>query len=341
MEPCQQKKEVVPLQRQRNSTACAATGRNRSVLTRQFEHGTLSQETIIFYAGTKKELKKTMNTLKTVALLTFMTVLLVFAGAAIGGRSGMIFAFGMALIMNFVSYWFSDKIVLRMYGAQPATEAQAPDLYAVVRRLSQRAGIPMPKVYIIPSETLNAFATGRNPEHGVVAVTSGIMRVLSTDELEGVLAHELAHIKHRDILTSTIVATIAGAISMLAQMAQWAMIFGGGRRDDDEGGSPVAALVMMIVAPIAAMLVQMAISRTREYEADAGGAKIAGNPSGLANALLKLERGAQIAPMQDANPATAHMFIVNPLSGGGLVNLFSTHPPIAERVKRLRELTRG
>jgi len=282
-----------------------------------------------------------MNTLKTVVLLTFLTVLLVFVGGAIGGRSGMIIAFGMALVMNFVSYWFSDKIVLSMYHAQPVTEAQAPDLYGSVRRLSQKAGLPMPKVYIIPEQALNAFATGRNPEHGVVAVTEGIMRTLSRDELEGVLAHELSHIKHRDILTGTIVATIAGAISMLAQMAHWAMLFGGGRRDDDEGGSPIVALVMMIVAPIAAMLVQMAISRTREYEADKGGAQIAGNPYGLVNALQKLEQAAQVVPMQDAKPATAHMFIVNPLTGGGLMKLFSTHPPIAERVKRLRELARG
>jgi heat shock protein HtpX len=282
-----------------------------------------------------------MNTLKTVVLLTFMTVLLVFVGAAIGGRNGMIIAFMMALVMNFVSYWFSDKIVLKMYNAQPVTEAQAPDLYAMVRRLTQKAGLPMPKVYIIPEEALNAFATGRNPEHGVVAVTEGIMRALDREELEGVIAHELAHIKHRDILTGTIVATIAGAISMLAQMAHWAMLFGGGRRDDDDGGSPVVALVMMIVAPIAAMLVQMAISRTREYEADRGGAAIAGNPYGLANALLKLERGAQVVPMHDAKPATAHMFIMNPLSGGGLMKLFSTHPPIAERVKRLKEMQRG
>jgi heat shock protein HtpX len=283
-----------------------------------------------------------MNTLKTVALLTFLTVLLVFVGGAIGGQSGMIIAFGMALVMNFVSYWFSDKIVLSMYSAKPVTEAEAPELYGSVRRLSQKAGLPMPKVYIIPEEALNAFATGRNPEHGVVAVTEGILRALSREELEGVLAHELAHIKHRDILTGTIVATIAGAISMLAQMAHWALLFGGGRRDDsDEGGSPVVALVMMIVAPIAAMLVQMAISRTREYEADKGGAQIAGNPFGLVNALQKLEQGAQVVPMHDAKPATAHMFIVNPLTGGGLMKLFSTHPPIAERVKRLRELGRG
>ena len=282
-----------------------------------------------------------MNTVKTIGLMVFMTLLLVFVGAAIGGRSGMIIAFAMATIMNFGSYWFSDKIVLRMYRAQPVSEAEAPELHAIVRTLVQKAGMPMPKVYIIPEETPNAFATGRNPEHAVVAVTQGIMRLLSREELSGVIAHELAHIRHRDMLTGTIVATIAGAISMLAQMAQWAMIFGGSRRDDDEGGSPIAALVMMIVAPIAAMLVQMAISRTREYEADAGGAKIAGNPSGLANALLKLEKGNQVIPMADAKPATAHMFIVNPLHGGGLMKLFSTHPPIAERVKRLNEMARG
>ena len=282
-----------------------------------------------------------MNTVKTIGLMVFMTLLLVFVGAAIGGRSGMIFAFAMAIIMNFGTYWFSDKIVLRMYGAQPVSEAEAPELYSIVRTLVQKAGMPMPKVYIIPEETPNAFATGRNPEHAVVAVTRGIMRLLSREELSGVIGHELAHIKHRDMLTGTIVATIAGAISMLAQMAQWALFFGGGRRDDDEGGSPIAALVMMIVAPIAAMLVQMAISRTREYEADAGGAKIAGSPSGLANALLKLERGNQVIPMEDAKPATAHMFIVNPLHGGGLMNLFRNHPPIAERLKRMQEMARG
>jgi len=273
--------------------------------------------------------------------MVFMTLLLMLVGSALGGRSGMIIAFGMAVVMNFGTYWFSDKIVLRMYGAQPVSESEAPELYSIVRTLVQKAGLPMPKVYIIPEETPNAFATGRNPEHAVVAVTHGIMRILSREELAGVVAHELAHIKHRDMLTGTIVATIAGAISMLAQMAQWAMIFGGRRDDNEEGTSPVVGIVMMIVAPIAAMLVQMAISRTREYEADKGGAQIAGNPGGLANALLKLERGSQIVPMTDAKPATAHMFIVNPLTGGGLMNLFSTHPPIAERVKRLNEMVRG
>ncbi len=273
--------------------------------------------------------------------MVFMTLLLVFVGGALGGRSGMVMAFTMAAIMNVGMYWFSDKLVLRMYKAQPVTEAEAPELHAIVHTLVQKAGMPMPKVYIIPDETPNAFATGRNPEHAVVAVTQGIMRILSREELAGVIAHELAHIKHRDMLTGTIVATIAGAISMLAQMAQWSMIFGGGRRDDNEGGSPIVALVMMIVAPIAAMLVQMAISRTREFEADKGGSEISGSPSGLANALLKLEKGSQLVPMTDAKPATAHMFIVNPLTGGGLMKLFSTHPPIAERVARLNEMARG
>jgi heat shock protein HtpX len=283
-----------------------------------------------------------MNTVKTVGLMTFMMVLFVAIGGALGGRSGMVMAIVIATVMNVGMYWFSDKLVLSMYHAKPVTEVEAPELHAIVRMLVQKAGMPMPKVYIIPEETPNAFATGRNPEHAVVAVTQGIMRILSRDELSGVIAHELAHIKHRDMLTGTIVATIAGAISMLAQMAQWAMIFGGGRRDnDDEGGSPIVAIVMMIVAPIAAMLVQMAISRTREFEADKGGAQIAGHPSGLANALLKLEKGSQIIPMHDAKPATAHMFIVNPLTGGGLMKLFSTHPPIEERVKRLNEMARG
>ena len=282
-----------------------------------------------------------MNTIKTVGLMTFLMVLFVAIGGALGGRGGMVMAILFATVMNVGMYWFSDKIVLRMYKAQPVTEAEAPEIYAIVHTLVQRAGMPMPKVYIIPDETPNAFATGRNPEHAVVAVTHGITRLLSREELTGVIAHELAHIKHRDMLTGTIVATIAGAISMLAQMAQWSMIFGGGSRRDDDDGSPIVAIVMMIVAPIAAMMVQMAISRTREFEADKGGATIAGSPSGLANALLKLEKGSQIIPMHDAKPATAHMFIVNPLTGGGLMKLFSTHPPIEERVQRLNEMARG
>lgn len=274
--------------------------------------------------------------------MTFLVVLFVAIGGALGGRGGMIMALMIATIMNVGMYWFSDKIVLRMYKAQPVTEAEAPELYAIVHILVQKAGMPMPTVYIIPDDTPNAFATGRNPEHAVVAVTQGIMRILSRDELAGVIAHELAHIKHRDMLTGTIVATIAGAISMLAQMAQWSMIFGGGSRsNDDERGNPIVAIVMMIVAPIAAMMVQMAISRSREFEADRGGAGIAGSPSGLSSALLKLEKGSQMIPMTDAKPATAHMFIVNPLTGGGLMKLFSTHPPIEERVQRLNDLARG
>ena len=283
-----------------------------------------------------------MNGLKTMVLMVALTLMLVAVGGAIGGKSGMTFALIMAFGMNFFTYWFSDKIVLKMYHARQVTEAEAPELYGMVRRLAHRAELPMPKVYTINEEQPNAFATGRNPEHGAVAVTSGIMRILSREELEGVLAHELAHIKNRDILVSTVAAAIAGAISYLAQMAQWAMIFGGGRgHDDDEGGSsPIAAIVMMIVGPIAAMLVQMAISRSREYGADEGGAKIAGNPLYLANALKKLHMATQRIPM-DANPATSHMFIVNPLSGGGIVKLFSTHPPMEERIARLEAMRMG
>ncbi len=280
-----------------------------------------------------------MNTLKTMVLLVTLTVMFIFIGALLGGKSGMTIALFMALAMNFFAYWFSDKIVLRMYGAKKVSEAEAPELYSIVRTLAHRASLPMPKVYIIDADQPNAFATGRNPKHGAVAVTTGIMRLLDRNELAGVIAHELSHIKNRDILVSTIAATIAGAISYLAQMAQWAMIFGG-RRDDDEGGNPIAALVMMIVAPIAAMLVQLAISRTREYGADAGGARIVGNPLYLANALKKLHYASQRIPLE-ANPATSHMFIVNPLSGGTLVRLFSTHPPIEERIARLEAMARG
>lgn len=281
-----------------------------------------------------------MNTMKTFLLMGALTLMLVFAGGMVGGKTGMTIALIMAFGMNFFSYWFSDKIVLKMYGAQPITEAEAPELYGMVRRLAQRAQLPMPKVAIINEDQPNAFATGRNPEHGTVAVTTGIMRILSREELEGVLAHELAHIKNRDILVGTIAAAIAGAISYLAQMAQFAMIFGGGRHDDDDGGSPIGTIVMMIVGPIAAMLVQMAISRSREYGADAGGAQICGNPLSLANALNKLQMASQQIHMQ-ANPATAHMFIVNPLSGGALMNMFSTHPPMEERIARLKAMRMG
>ncbi|MEW6419235.1 MAG: zinc metalloprotease HtpX [Nitrospirota bacterium] len=279
-----------------------------------------------------------MNNIKTLFLLVTLTLILIWAGAAMGGKQGMTIALIFALAMNFFAYWFSDKIVLRMYGAREVSESEAPGLYAIVRRLAQKAEIPMPKVYIMDQEQPNAFATGRNPKHAAVAVTTGIMRILSQEELQGVIGHELAHVKHRDILISTIAATIAGAISYLAQMAQWAMIFGGHRGDDDEGGSPIAALVMMIVGPIAAMIVQMAISRSREYAADEGGARLAGNPRYLSGALRKLHWASQKIPM-DANPATSHMFIVNPLSGGGILKLFSTHPPIEERISRLESMS--
>jgi len=253
----------------------------------------------------------------------------------------MIMAFLFAVVMNFGSYWFSDKIVLRMYKAQEISREDNPALFQMTEELAQRGGIPMPKLYVIPGDQPNAFATGRNPEHAAVAVTEGIMRVLSRDELRGVIGHELSHIKHRDILIGTIAATAAGAISMLANMAQWAMIFGGGQRSDDrEGGSPLGAIAMMIVAPIAAMLIQMAISRSREFLADEGGAQMAGNPLSLAGALRKLDQRAKQIPMQ-ASPATAHMFIVNPLSGGGMMKLFSTHPPMEERVARLEAMVYG
>ena len=279
-----------------------------------------------------------MNTIKTTFLMALMTVLLVLLGGALGGRGGMTMALIIAGCMNFFSYWFSDKIVLSMYGAREIGESEDPHFYAVVRRLAQRANLPMPKVYLIDSETPNAFATGRNPEHAAVAATSGILRILGEEELAGVMAHELAHVKNRDILISTIAATFAGAITYLAHMAQRAAIFGGGRSDDDEGGGAFGMILMAILAPIAAMLVQMAISRSREFGADAGGATICGNPLSLANALQKLEIGNRQIPMQ-ANAATAHMFIVNPLTGGGLMALFSTHPPLQERVARLQEMS--
>jgi heat shock protein HtpX len=279
-----------------------------------------------------------MNNIKTLLLLVTLTLVLVWAGGAIGGRQGMTIALIFAFGMNFFAYWFSDKIVLRMYSAREVTESEAPELFGIVRRLAQRAEIPMPKVYMIDEEQPNAFATGRNPQHAAVAVTRGIMRLLSSEELMGVIGHELAHVKHRDILISTLAAAIAGAISYLAQMAQWAMIFGGHRGDDEDGGSPIAAIVMMIVGPIAAMIIQMAISRSREYVADEGGARIAGNPRYLSSALRKLQTASQKIPM-DANPSTSHMFIVNPLSGGGILKLFSTHPPIEERISRLESMS--
>ena len=282
-----------------------------------------------------------MNGLKTMVLMVALTLLLVWGGAALGGKSGMTMALGFALVMNVITYWFSDKIVLRMYKAKEVNEAEAPELFSIVRTLAQKASTPMPKVYIIENDSPNAFATGRNPSHAAVAVTTGITKILSRDELAGVIGHELAHVKHRDILIGTVAATIAGAISYLAQMAHWAMLFGGRSSDDDDrGGNPLVALAMMIVGPIAALLIQMAISRSREYSADEGGARIAGSPSFLAKALKKLHIASQRIPLK-ANPATAHMFIVSPLSGRGIFTLFSTHPPMEERIARLEAMVRG
>ncbi len=276
------------------------------------------------------------NRVKTVLLLTALTLFLIFIGKLLGGRQGMYLAFILALGMNFFSYWFSDKIVLRMYRAQEVSPAEAPQIHQMVEELAHEAGIPKPKVYIIPDDSPNAFATGRNPQHAAVAATQGIIRLLTPVELKGVLAHELGHVLNRDILISSIAATLAGAIMILASMARWGAILGMGR-DDDEGGGILGVLVLSIIAPIAAMLVQMAVSRSREYLADETGAHLSHNPESLARALEKLSVGTQRIPM-DASPATAHMFIVNPLAGKSLMNLFSTHPPIEERVERLRAM---
>ena len=276
-----------------------------------------------------------MNTIKTGILLCALTVLLVMIGGYFGGRQGVVTAFIFAMVMNFGSYWFSDKIVLKMYRAKQVSEGEAPELYSLIKTLALRAGLPMPKVFIVPGDTPNAFATGRDEKHAVVAVTEGILRILNRDELEGVLSHELTHIKNKDMLIGSIAATIAGAIIMLASMAKWAAIFGVGR-DDDEGGF-FGLILMAILAPIAAMIIQMTISRSREYMADKGGARISGKPYGLAGALEKLSQASKAIPMQ-ANPSTAHMFIVNPLTGKSLMNLFSTHPPTEERIARLRRM---
>lgn len=274
------------------------------------------------------------NTVKTAFLLGAMSALFLFLGDVLGGSQGLVLGFVFAVGMNFFSYWFSDKMVLRMYHAQEV----GPDhrLYGLVARLASRAGLPMPRCYVIPQASPNAFATGRNPQHAAVAATEGILRMLSDEELEGVLAHELAHVKHRDILISSVAATLAAAIMMAARFA---MFWGGGRRDDREGGNPLALLATMILAPIAAMLIQAAISRSREYDADAGGASIAGSPLGLVSALKKIESASRIVPL-DANPATAHMFIIKPFSISGLMGLFSTHPPTERRVAALMQLAR-
>ncbi len=280
-----------------------------------------------------------INTLKTTFFLAVLSVLFIFIGSVLGGQNGAAMALVFAFVMNVGAYWFSDKIVLAMYRARQVTEKEAPELYSIVRELTMRANLPLPKVYIMDNPAPNAFATGRNPEHSAVAVTTGIMSILSRDELAGVVAHELAHIKNRDILISTVAATIAGAISYISHMASWGLMFGGGRRDGEDRNpfGSVIAIAVMILAPIAAMLIQMAISRSREYRADESGAAICGNPLSLAGALKKLHAGTRRIPM-NANPATAHMFIVSPLTGGGMLSLFSTHPPIEERVARLEAI---
>jgi len=275
------------------------------------------------------------NTFKTAFLLTLLTLLLMFIGRAFGGQNGMLLALGIAVVMNFVSYFYSDKIALAMYRAQPVTREQLPRAYQTVERLTQKIGIPMPKIYVIPTDSPNAFATGRNPQHASVAVTEGILNLLNDEELEGVLAHELGHVNNRDILISSVAATIAGAITMLASMGRWAMIFGGmGGRDDRDRGGGIGALLMLILAPIAASLIQLAVSRSREYQADATGAHFTGNPYALASALAKLDAYSRRLPMQ-ATPSTAHLFIIQPLLGMSLGSLFSTHPPIAKRIERL------
>jgi heat shock protein HtpX len=284
-----------------------------------------------------------MNTFRTTILLAVLTALLVWLGDMFGGRQGAIIALLIAGVMNFVSYWFSDKIVIKMYGGQEVGPQDDPELYGIVQDLAQRAALPMPKVYVLPQDTPTAFSTGRNPQNASVAVTGGLRRFIKKRELAGVLGHELSHVKNRDILVSTIAATLAGAISYMAQMAQWAAIFGGGRDRDEEGGGGniFSLLLMMIVAPIAAMLIQMAVSRSREYGADDGGAKITGDPLALASALRKLHMGAQNIPLHanDATAnATAHLFIVNPLTGRGFASLFSTHPPMEERIARLEAM---
>lgn len=280
-----------------------------------------------------------MNTLKTAFLLTVLTLILIYMGRVIGGPNGMIIAFVVAGAMNFASYWWSDKIVLAMYRAREIKPEDNHVLYEIVRDISTRARLPMPRVYMIPSDSPNAFATGRNPNRAAVAATRGILRILNRDELEGVMSHEMAHVRHRDILIGSVVATIAGAISMLAMLARFTAFFGGG--DDEDGIGGLGLLVMAIIAPIAAMLIQLAISRGREYEADKGGAGISHKPLSLANALRKLHYNSKKIPMREARPATAHMFIVNPLSSKGLAGLFMTHPPVEERIKRLEAMARG
>jgi heat shock protein HtpX len=282
-----------------------------------------------------------LNSVKTFFLLSVLTVFFVFIGGLVGGRGGAMIAFGFAVVMNFFSYWFSASIVLKLYKAREITEVENPELYGMVRKLATVAKLPMPKVCIIQNPTPNAFATGRNPANGVVAVTTGIMQLLNKEELEGVIAHELAHIGNRDILIGTIAATIAGAVMMLASMARWGAILGGGNKQGGLSNNIVIALALSIIAPIAAMIVQMAVSRTREYEADASAARLTKNPNALASALNKISSGVERVPMDTANPATAHMFIMNPFSGKKALNLFSTHPAVEDRIKRLQAMDRS
>jgi heat shock protein HtpX len=276
-----------------------------------------------------------MNALKTAFLLGLLSAIIVGFGGVFGGRTGMVAALGIAAVMNFFAYWFSDRLVLSMHRAQPVTREQAPQLFEILERLTARAGMPMPRVYVLPEEAPNAFATGRDPEHAAVAVTHGILRILNVEELEGVLAHELSHVKNRDILISSIAATLAAAVMMLANMARFAAIFGGGNREERGGTNPIALLAGIILAPIAATLIQLAVSRAREYQADASGAEMTHNPYGLANALQKLEEASRRIPMLSAGPTSSHLFIVKPFTGETLAGLFSTHPPIRERVRRL------
>jgi heat shock protein HtpX len=278
--------------------------------------------------------------IKTLALLGLLTGIILLFGRLIGGQTGLVVAFGFAMVMNVTSYWFSDKIVLRMYRAREVSSSEAPGLHEMVGELSRRASIPKPRIYVIPEQTPNAFATGRNPQNGVVAVTEGIMSLLTREELRGVLAHELGHIRNRDILIQTVAATLAGAIMFLANMVKWGALFGLGGRDGENRGNPLVALVLAIIAPIAALLIQMGISRSREYFADEHGAELAGDPESLASALQKIEAYSTRVAMSHGSPATAHMFIVNPFKNVSVAQLFSTHPPTQERVSRLRSMRR-
>lgn len=283
------------------------------------------------------------NYAKTAMLMAFLIALLAIGGNLVGGYQGMLLFGGLGLVFNFVSYWFSDKIALMAHRARPVTREELPQVYDAVERLTRKAGLPMPKLYVIPSETPNAFATGRNPSHAAVAVTEGILRILDARQLEGVLAHELSHVRNRDILIATIAAAVAGLVSSLGYVVRWGAILGGGQRNDERGGSGLEMLAWAILAPIVALVIQMAVSRSREYGADASGAELMGDPDALADALLTLERGNEVIPYQYGGPATAHLFIVNPFHGAGakLMSLFSTHPPIEDRVRRLREMRRG